>query len=120
MMRLASGIYDLMIMLLFNSPLHSNSGSYACFRRELVRDMPWYRNDHRYIPLVVMRRGSAERVAEIIVRHRKRRFGRSKYEPWKKLVLGVPEVLRVLVRLKRGRYDLPPPPDPGAQRSTHA
>ncbi len=113
MLRLASSLYDLIIMLIFDSPLHSNSGSYVCFRTSLVRDIPFKKNDHRYVPLIVMARGGT-RVREVLVRHRSRRYGQSKYRPFKKLVLGLPEVVRFLFRLKRGYYDLPRPSDQSA------
>ena len=104
-LRLASGIYDLMIIALFNSPLHANSGSYVAFKAKLVKDIPFRKNDHRYLALITMRRG-AKKISEVFVRHHERRYGKSKYNPFKKLVLGIPEVFFFLIRLKFGIYDL--------------
>ena len=101
---MASMIYDLLIITLFNSPLHSNSGSFVAFRAVLVKNIPWVKNDHRYIPLIAMHRG-ATNVREVIVRHSVRKFGQSKYDPIKKLVIGIPEVISFLIRLKRGYYN---------------
>jgi glycosyltransferase involved in cell wall biosynthesis len=105
MLRIAGGIYDLIILCLFDTPLHSNTGSFVGFRTQWIRDIPFRRNDHRYIPLMVIRRG-AKRMAEVIVRHHPRAFGTSHYNALKKLILGIPEVLLFLYRLHRGTYDL--------------
>jgi glycosyltransferase involved in cell wall biosynthesis len=105
--RLASMVYDLIILLLFDTPLHANSGSFVGFRTELIRDIPFRRNDHRYLPLIAIRRG-AENIREVLVRHRQRQFGASKYQPLKKLFFGLPEIVRFLLRLNRGYYDLRP------------
>ena len=90
--RIASIIYDLIILILFDTPLHSNSGSFVGFKSSLVKDIPWKKNDHRYLPLIAYRRG-ANKIGEIIVRHNNRLYGKSKYKPFKKLIFGIPEVI---------------------------
>lgn len=104
--RFAGLIYDMIILLLFNSPLHSNTGSYVCFRTKYIMNIPFRKNDHRYIPLIVMRRG-AEIISEVFVRHNSRQFGQSKYNTYRKLILGIPEVFRFLYRYTMGYYDFP-------------
>lgn len=108
LLRIASLLYDLLIISLFDTPLHSNSGSYVAFRSELVKDIPWRKNDHRYLPLIAIHR-KAKNVSEVIVRHRERKFGETKYNPLRKVFLGVPEVISFIFRLKRGVYDLANP-----------
>jgi glycosyltransferase involved in cell wall biosynthesis len=103
-LRLASGIYDLLILALFNSPLHSNSGSYVAFKADLVKNIPFRNNDHRYLPLIAMRRG-ANNISEVFVKHNERQWGKTKYHPVKKVILGVPEVFFFLFRYKLGIYD---------------
>ncbi len=105
LLRLSAYVYDFLVVLLFNTPLHTNSGSFVGFKTKLVKNIPFIKNDHRYLPLIAIRRG-AKNIREVIVRHRSRRFGQSKYHPVKKLILGFPEVLRFFVRLKSGHYDL--------------
>lgn len=102
--RIASIVYDLIILVLFDTPLHSNSGSFVGFKSELIKDIPWKKNDHRYLPLIAYRRG-AKKIGEIIVRHNNRIYGKSKYSPFKKLIFGFPEVFFFLVRLYYGHYD---------------
>jgi len=102
--RLASALYDLMILMLFDSPLHSNTGSFIAFKASLVKNINWHKNDHRYLPLIAMRRGAKE-VSEALVRHGQRRFGESKYNPFTKIIMGLPELFAFLWRLRMGEYD---------------
>jgi glycosyltransferase involved in cell wall biosynthesis len=101
--RFASRSFDLLVGLLLDSPLHSFAASYICFRTDLVR-VKLHPNDHRYLPLIAIRRG-AEKTTEIIVNHYPRRFGQSKYSLAKKTMTAGPEALRFLARLYRGTYD---------------
>lgn len=104
LLRIASMLYDLLILALFETPLHSNSGSYVAFRTKLVQDLPWKKNDHRYLPLIAIHRG-AENISEVIVSHSDRKGGVSKYNPATKVIKGVPEVLLFLLRLRFGHYN---------------
>ncbi len=103
--RMASTIYDFLMVLLFNSPLRSNSGSFVCFKKEFVDNLPWYRNDHRYLPLITINRG-ADRISEVIVTHRERNFGNSKYSMFGKLFFGIFEVVVFSFRMKLGFYKI--------------
>jgi glycosyltransferase involved in cell wall biosynthesis len=51
--------------------------TFRAFRRECLRGLVLYRGFHRFIPSLLRMRGY--RVLEVPVRHRPRRFGRSKY-----------------------------------------
>jgi glycosyltransferase involved in cell wall biosynthesis len=102
--RLASMLYDMLILILFDTPLHSNSGSYVAFRADLVKSIPWRKNDHRFLPLIAIRRG-ARNVREVIVRHGERVYGVSKYSPMAKIIKGIPEVILFLIRLRMSLYD---------------
>ena len=102
-LRLASIIYDFLMVLLFNSPLRSSSGSFVCFKKEFVENLPWYKNDHRYLPLITINRG-AHKIIEVIVTHRERSFGNSKYSAFNKLFFGIFEVLIFSLRMKLGLY----------------
>src|SRR5262249_3135844 len=55
----------------------------------VVKQMSLYAEQHRFLP--AMSRGSGARVAELVVNHRPRRFGRSKY--------GLERAVRVLLDL---------------------
>lgn len=101
--RLASYVFDFLVVLIFNSPLHANSGSFVGFKTKLVENINFKKNDHRYLPLIAIHRG-AKNIKEVIVRHGHRQFGVSKYHPLKKLFFGFFEVWRFFFRLQLGHY----------------
>ena len=57
--------------------LHDNGCSLKVFRAELVKPLKLQPGMHRYLPALAIQRGG--RIAEVVVNHRARRFGRSKY-----------------------------------------
>jgi glycosyltransferase involved in cell wall biosynthesis len=57
--------------------LHDNGCSLKVFRAEVVKPLKLRPGMHRYLPAIASQIG--DRVAEVPVKHRPRRFGRSKY-----------------------------------------
>lgn len=57
--------------------LHDNGCSLKVFRTEVVRPLKLRPGMHRYLPALASQLGN--RVTEVVVNHRPRRFGRSKY-----------------------------------------
>ncbi len=57
--------------------LHDNGCSLKVFRAEVVKPLTLRPGMHRYLPAIASQLGG--RVAEVVVNHRPRRFGRSKY-----------------------------------------
>ena len=57
--------------------LHDNGCSLKVFRAEVVKPLKLRPGMHRYLPALASQFGN--RVAEVAVNHRPRRFGRSKY-----------------------------------------
>lgn len=74
--------------------LHDNGCSLKVFRAEVVKPLHLAPGMHRYLPALASQLGG--RVAEVIVNHRPRRFGRSKYGLSRTF-----RVIRDLLRLKR-------------------
>lgn len=105
-LRLTSNTFDKLMRFLLSSPLQSHSASFVAFKSHLVKNIPFRKNDHRHLPLIALRRG-AQNIAEITVQHHPRTSGRSKYNSFKKIMLGIPEVALFLIRYWRGAYDLP-------------
>lgn len=106
LMRITSTLYDLLVLLLFDSPLQTNTSSFIAFKAKYLKNIPFKKNDHRYLPLIAIRRG-ASRLAEVVVIHRKRLHGKSKYSDSTKVLLGMYEVIRFFISLKSGYYDIP-------------
>ena len=57
--------------------IHDNGCSLKAYRAELIKQVALYAELHRFIPAMSTLYGA--RIAEIVVRHRARRFGKSKY-----------------------------------------
>src|SRR5436190_12529745 len=87
--RLPSRIANRLIALVTGVKIHDTGCTLKAFRRELVERLPIYAEQHRFLP--AMSKGSGARVSEIVVNHRARRFGRSKY--------GLGRAVRVLLDL---------------------
>jgi glycosyltransferase involved in cell wall biosynthesis len=75
--RLPSILANRLIGLVTRTTIHDTGCSLKAFRRELVRNLPIYAEQHRFLP--AMSAGSGARIEEVEVNHRPRRFGRSKY-----------------------------------------
>jgi glycosyltransferase involved in cell wall biosynthesis len=75
-------------------PLHDNGCSLKVFRAEVVKPLRLEPGMHRYLPAIA-RQVTGGRVREVVVHHRPRQFGRSKY--------GLSRTFRVLRDLPRLR-----------------
>ena len=103
LLRIATMLYDAMMVALFDTPFYTNSSSFIAYRAKYVQNITFKRNDHRYLPIIAIHRG-ASNLHEVVVANRDRKYGKTKYGYYSKFVKGIPEVLRFLFRLKRGYY----------------
>src|SRR5262249_30255258 len=69
--------------------IHDNGCSLKAYRSSVIKSVPLYGEMHRFIP--VMTTQADARIAEIVVNHHPRRFGKSKY--------GIGRVWKVLLDL---------------------
>jgi glycosyltransferase involved in cell wall biosynthesis len=74
---LPSRIFNALVSGLTGVRLHDHNCGMKCYRAEVFREVRLYGELHRFIPVLAAARGF--RVGEIDIRHRPRRFGRSKY-----------------------------------------
>ena len=74
---LPSRLFNRVTARLTGLPLHDINSGFKAYRREVVEELRLYGELHRFIPALAAWRGF--RVSEVPVRHRPRRFGRSKY-----------------------------------------
>ncbi|MEK6236599.1 MAG: glycosyltransferase family 2 protein, partial [Planctomycetales bacterium] len=72
-----SRIFNWMVSRLTGVKLHDHNCGFKCYRREALDEIRIYGELHRFIPVLTAARGF--RVGEIVVDHRKRTFGYSKY-----------------------------------------
>jgi glycosyltransferase involved in cell wall biosynthesis len=103
--RLSSRIANRVRNALSDETIQDSGCTYRAFRRECLRDLTLYRGFHRFIPTLLRMRGF--RVVEMPVRHRPRRFGRSKYGIMNRAVIAFVDLLVVRwMKSRRLRYEI--------------
>jgi len=87
--RLPSMIANRLISIATGVRLHDYGCSLKVFRAEVVKPLKLYGEMHRFLPAIASEQGVA--IAEVVVRHRPRQHGRSKY--------GIGRTIRVVLDL---------------------
>ncbi|WP_165225689.1 glycosyltransferase family 2 protein [Aquisphaera insulae] len=72
-----SRIFNAMVSRMTGCRLHDHNCGFKAYRAEVLREVGIYGELHRFVPVLAHARGF--RVSEIVVTHRARRHGRSKY-----------------------------------------
>jgi glycosyltransferase involved in cell wall biosynthesis len=75
--NLPSKIANWMIRKTIGNEIHDNGCSLKAYRADLVRSFRLYSDMHRFIPAVAAMSGA--RIGELVVNHRPRKYGSSKY-----------------------------------------
>lgn len=75
--RWPSRIFNRVTSRLTGVNLHDINSGFKAYRREVIEEIRVYGEMHRYIPVLASFQGF--RVGEVVVDHRARRYGRSKY-----------------------------------------
>jgi glycosyltransferase involved in cell wall biosynthesis len=105
--KVPSVIANALIALVTGVHLHDNGCSLKVFRAAVVKPLHLRPGMHRYLPAIASQLGG--RVTEVVVNHRARRFGTSKYGLSRTF-----KVLADLVHLRRVMREALVPPPPGA------
>lgn len=87
-----SRVFNALVSTLTGCHLHDHNCGFKAYRRPVILEVDIYGELHRFIPVLAHARGF--RVGEIVVNHRPRRFGRSKYGV-SRLVKGFLDLLTV-------------------------
>jgi glycosyltransferase involved in cell wall biosynthesis len=74
---LPSRVFNWLVGRLTGVKLHDHNCGFKCYRREIFSEVRLYGELHRFVPVLAAARGW--KVGEIVVNHRPREFGRSKY-----------------------------------------
>ncbi|MCE9530080.1 MAG: glycosyltransferase family 2 protein [Planctomycetes bacterium] len=74
---LPSRVFNRLVGRLTGVKLHDHNCGMKCYRREVLQEVRLYGELHRFIPVLAAARGF--RVGELIINHRRRKFGKSKY-----------------------------------------
>lgn len=72
-----SRVFNAMVGWMTGVKLHDHNCGFKCYRREIFDEVRIYGELHRFVPVLAAARGW--KVGEIIVNHRARKFGQSKY-----------------------------------------
>jgi glycosyltransferase involved in cell wall biosynthesis len=99
LINLASRIFNILMHILFKLPTFDATSNFAAIRSRFIRNLTLIDNDHRYLIPILKKRG-LNNIKEVFVRHQKRKMGSSKYSI-KKLMTGIPELVRVYLRIKK-------------------
>ena len=87
--RLPSTLANALISTVTGVHLHDYGCSLKIFRAEIVKDMKLYGEMHRFLPAIASEQTSS--IGEMVVNHRARKYGRSKY--------GIGRTVRVVLDL---------------------
>ena len=75
--KVPSRIANRLIARLTGATVHDTGCTLKAFRRELIENLPIYAEQHRFLPVLALASGA--RIAELVVNHRPRIHGVSKY-----------------------------------------
>jgi len=98
--RLSSRVANRTRNWVSDETIQDSGCTFRAFRRECLRELVLYRGFHRFIPTLLKMRGY--RVIEVPVRHRPRRFGRSKYGVLNRAVVAFADLL--VIRWMNARF----------------
>lgn len=74
---LPSRAFNWLVSFMTGVQLHDHNCGFKCYRREVLDEVHLYGELHRFVPVLAAARGWV--VSEIVVNHRARAFGKSKY-----------------------------------------
>jgi glycosyltransferase involved in cell wall biosynthesis len=72
-----SRVFNWLVSSLTGVHLHDHNCGMKCYRREVFREVRLYGELHRFVPVLAHARGF--RVGEVVIQHRPRQYGHSKY-----------------------------------------
>jgi glycosyltransferase involved in cell wall biosynthesis len=72
-----SRVFNSLVSQITGVQLHDHNCGMKCYRSEVFHEVRLYGELHRFIPVLAAARGF--KVGEIVIQHRPRRYGRSKY-----------------------------------------
>src|SRR5262249_53558456 len=87
-----SRVFNSMVGLVTGVRLHDHNCGMKAYRADVLREVHLYGEMHRFVPVLAAGRGF--RVGELVINHRPREFGESKYG-WRRFVKGFLDLLTV-------------------------
>lgn len=87
-----SRVFNWLVGFLTKVKLHDHNCGFKCYRGEILGELQLYGEMHRFVPVLAAARGC--KVGEVVVNHRARKFGHSKYG-FRRFVKGFLDLLTV-------------------------
>jgi len=103
-LKIATFVFDQIVKFIGFSNLKSSSGSFICFKSKFLKDLKLKKNDHRYLTIIAQAKG-AKKNKIIDINHRHRKYGKSNYNSFTKILFGFLEVLGLYMRIKNNFYE---------------
>jgi glycosyltransferase involved in cell wall biosynthesis len=95
-----SRVFNRLVGWMTGLHLHDHNCGFKAYRAEVLREVQIYGELHRFVPILAAARGF--KVGELVIHHRRRKFGRSKYR-WQRFVKGFLDLFTVHFLTKFGR-----------------
>lgn len=89
---LPSRVFNWVVSRVTGVKLHDHNCGYKAYRADVLREVRLYGELHRFVPVLARSRGF--KVGELIIEHRKRQFGKSKYG-WRRFTRGFLDLISV-------------------------
>ncbi|QVL32016.1 glycosyltransferase family 2 protein [Telmatocola sphagniphila] len=100
-----SRVFNFLVSSATGVHLHDHNCGMKIYRREVTGEISLYGEMHRFIPSLAVMRGF--RVGEMVLHHRPRKFGRSKYGA-KRFIKGFLDLITVTFRKRFGQRPMHP------------
>lgn len=88
----SSRIFNWLVSRLTGVSLHDHNCGFKCYRRAVLQEVHLYGELHRFVPVLAASRGF--RIGELVIHHRRRKHGRSKYG-WGRIPKGLLDLFTV-------------------------
>jgi glycosyltransferase involved in cell wall biosynthesis len=98
-----SRVFNAMVSSLTGCHLHDHNCGFKAYRREVLDEIGIYGELHRFVPVLAHAKGF--RVGEVVVQHRARKFGKSKYGVTR-MIKGFLDILTVRFLTRFGQRPL--------------
>lgn len=95
-----SRVFNAMVSFLSGVKLHDHNCGIKAYEAAVIREIHLYGEMHRFIPVLAAAKGF--RVGELVIRHRPRQHGKSKYG-WKRFLRGFLDLITVAYLTKYSR-----------------
>ncbi len=90
---LPSRIINFLTRVLTGTPIHDTNCGFKAYRQEVVRNLNLYGELYRFIPVIAHKQNF--KVGEIIVSHRRRLYGKTKFG-WERGIKGILDLLTII------------------------